>query len=110
MCETMTNQKAISLHLCQVIAKVMTTLQWKFVVVVYDSDDYGRQAFNELHARLIANGICLTAGIMVDADDESTANDTLNRVLSANATGVLYIGPSNYGKAIINAGNGMLPG
>ncbi|CAG5123321.1 unnamed protein product, partial [Candidula unifasciata] len=94
--------------LMEVITRVMTTLQWKFVVVVYDSDDYGRQAFSELHARLIASGICLTAGIMVDADDESTVNDTLNRVISANATGVVYIGPSNYAKAIINAGNGML--
>ncbi|BFZ18685.1 hypothetical protein BsWGS_21724 [Bradybaena similaris] len=95
--------------LMEVIARVMTTLQWKFVVVVYDSDDYSRQAFTELHARLIASGICLTASIMVDADDESTAADTVNRVLSANTTGVLYIGPSNYAKAIINAGNGMLP-
>ena len=93
-------------------------MKWDRVVIVYDEGAYGRSAYHDLHAELVAKGICLTAGIMVDESDLGTANATLGRVLAAGAidadaddlTGVVYFGSPSYAQELLKAGNKLLPG
>ena len=90
--------------------ELMKRLKWDFVTIVYDSGTYGRTAYAELHERLVAARICVTAGIRVEDDQLNTASDTLSQVLNTGVTGVVFFGAPLYARALVERGNGRLPG
>lgn len=95
--------------LIEVIVQLMKKMNWEFVAIVYDSGTYGRSAYSELHARLKDADICLTAGIMIDDSDETTASDTLSQVLNTGTTGVVFFGSPAYARALVERGDNRLP-
>ncbi|GFS13478.1 metabotropic glutamate receptor 3, partial [Elysia marginata] len=102
--------------LIQVIVEILMKMKWDRTIIVYDSGVYGRSAYSDLHAQLVAKGICLTAGIMVEDKQLSTAPTILNRVLSNSArdagtgdlTGVIFFGSPSYAQELLKAGNDQL--
>lgn len=100
----------IDLPYLQVIVKVLTKLQWNYIAVVYDAGTFGSSSYKVLHEKLVSAGICLTMAIRVNADDDQSAEDTINKLLSTKVTGVIYVGPVTYTTSLINHGNKMLPG
>ncbi|XP_055862816.1 uncharacterized protein LOC106050493 [Biomphalaria glabrata] len=95
--------------LMEVIVKVLTKLQWNYIAVVYDAGTFGSSSYKVLHEKLVSAGICLTMAIRVNADDDQSAEDTINKLLSTKVTGVIYVGPVTYTTSLINHGNKMLP-
>ncbi|KAH9518675.1 hypothetical protein Btru_005959 [Bulinus truncatus] len=95
--------------LMEVIVKVLNKLQWNYIAVVYETGTFGSSGYKVLHEKLASAGICLTMAIRVNANDDQSAIDTINRLLSANVTGVIYLGPVSYTTSLINHGQQMLP-
>ena len=54
------------------MGEVLSSLDWKYLVVVYEDSLYGREAYESLRPILAKLGICLTAAIMVDGSDTSS--------------------------------------
>ena len=88
----------------------MKKLNWDFITIVYDSGTYGRTAYSELHTKLDAAGICVTAGIRVDDSLLNSAPDTLSQVLNTGANGTVFFGAPLYARALVENGNSRLPG
>ncbi|CAL1533763.1 unnamed protein product [Lymnaea stagnalis] len=95
--------------LMEVIVQVLTKLRWNYVAVVYDKGAYGSSGYSELRARLVSAGICLTTAVIVDAYDDASAANTIDKVLNTNATGVIYVGPGSYSSSLLRQGNRTLP-
>ena len=57
----------ITIFVCtQVLGQVLKRLGWEFVVVVYENNAYGREAYSNIRPVLADQDICLTAAFMAD--------------------------------------------
>ena len=80
------------------------------MTIVYDAGTYGQTAYDELHALLVAEDICVTAGVRINDDQLNTASNTMTRVLQSGSTGVIFFGANLYAHALIVNANNRLPG
>ena len=94
------------LPLFQTIVKFIDQLGWKYVVVVYTENSYGRGAYQEIRPQLAGADICLTLAISADPNDISDAATEMifRKILETNATAVIYLGNSEVASALLEKG------
>ncbi|XP_033748674.1 LOW QUALITY PROTEIN: uncharacterized protein LOC117333478 [Pecten maximus] len=92
--------------LMDAVIKVMGELNWKYVVVVYTENTYGRGSLEEIRPRLAEAGICLTLAVPADPSDTTPAAMAaiLDRVLATETVGVIYLGGSSVGLSLLEQG------
>ncbi|XP_076434694.1 uncharacterized protein LOC143274691 [Babylonia areolata] len=92
--------------LLTVMGAVLTKLQWRFVVVVYENSAYGREAYSALRPVLGEAGICLTAAFMASGDDlaPSTMQSLLGQVVDTDTVGTIYLGGMSLIDALLKEG------
>lgn len=94
--------------LMDAIIAFMNEVNWKYVVVVYTDETYGKEALAELRPRLVAADKCLTMAISISSDDVSliAMDRILSKILSTKATGVIYLGGSTVADALLKRAEG----
>lgn len=72
----------------------MNEVNWKYVVVVYIDEIYGKEVLVELRFRLVVVDKCLIMVILIFLDDVSliVMDRILFKILLTKAIGVIYLG------------------
>lgn len=92
----------------QAVNEVLRHLKWSYVSAVFTDDPRSMEYYQEFLQNVGGVGVCVGSAIRLSQDDTNmaTMNATLNRLLQASATGVVFFGKPEVAESILRAANG----